>query len=106
MVAPIVPYSIRTRDGGWQTIDPRAPEPQRKQTDIHNNFAHAGNLFQKLSGKEKNSDAVLNLITEYRKMWDQYNFLLRERITLRDELNKKTSECEFLLKYINELENE
>lgn len=106
MVAPILPYSIRTRDGGRQTIDPRAPEPQRKQTNIHNNFVHAGYMFQKLSGKEKYSDAVCNLISQYDKLWEQYNSVLGECIYLRDELNKKISECEFLLKYINELENE
>lgn len=106
MVAPILPYSIRTRDGGWQTIDPRAPDPFRKQTNINNRFVHAAHLFQKLSEKEKNSDAVCNLISEYGKMWEQYNSVLGERIYLRDELNKKTSECEFLLKYINQLENE
>lgn len=106
MVAPIIPYSIRTRDGGRQTIDPRAPEPQRKKSNIHNNFVHAAHLFQPLSEKEKNSDAVLKLISEYGKMWEQYNSVLGERIYLREELNKKTSECEFLLKYINQLENE
>ena len=88
-----------------QTIDPRAPEPQRKQSNILNLFPHAGHMFQKLSEKEKNSDAVCALISEYGKMWEQYNSVLGERIYLRDELNKKTSECEFLMKYINELEN-
>jgi archaellum biogenesis protein FlaJ (TadC family) len=101
-----VVWEIQKWDGGRQTIDPRAPEPQRKQTNIHNNFVHALYLFRKLSEKEKNSDAVLKLISEYGKMWEQYNSVLGERIYLRDELNKKISECEFLLKYINELENE
>lgn len=85
---------------------PLAPEPQRKQTNILNNFVHVAHLFQKLSEKEKNSDAVCNLISQYGKMWEQYNYVLGDRIYLRDELNKKISECEFLLKYINELENE